>query len=60
MKLKQNEQVAIYASALEGVIKRGETTNVKAGVLTALQFGDELIAALEARTESNPHEEITD
>lgn len=69
MKLNQNQKVAIYASALQGYIvscAQYETTggNCKlTAVEYALQDGDALIAALEARKDENeadPTEEIPD
>lgn len=63
MKLTINQQVAIYASALEGVLSQGEANDPAAVIPSALEYGDKLIAALEARNDDNeadPHEPVTD
>lgn len=71
MKLTQIQKVAIYASALQGAISYSATM-VEKGMSSkqrkttteiAIEEGDKLIAALEARKDDNeadPHEPITD
>lgn len=68
MKLKQIEKVVIYASALQGAISYSATMVAKGmssmhkitttGI--AIEEGDKLIAALEARNEADPNEPVTD
>lgn len=59
MVLSQNQQVAIYASALAGAINSAHMTK-EDPVEIALKHGDELIKRLKERSNANPNEDIPD
>lgn len=61
MQLTQSEKIAIYASALEGVLSNPNLTSSNADPYKqAIHHADELIKELEERDSPNPLDPIED